>query len=141
MQELILNLPWPPTVNSYYAKTKRGVYISKGGRAFRDAVISACREQMALNLRLDSRLSMQVILYPPDRRTRDLDNYMKALLDALTHSEVWIDDEQIDELAIMRGKIVPRDGEIPGGMVRLKISLHHGMIMPDDANIWDYLND
>jgi crossover junction endodeoxyribonuclease RusA len=130
---VIINLPWPPTVNSYYSHTKRGVYISKGGRSFRDAVSSACNEQLALNLKLDYRLSMMVILYPPDQRTRDLDNYMKALLDALTKAGVWIDDEQIDELHIMRGKVIHQ------GKAAIQISHHHGMIMPDDENVWDFL--
>ena len=129
-----LTLPWPPTVNSYYAKTKRGVFISKRGRTFRDAVNSALDEQMCFGLKLDMRLSVDIILYPPDRRTRDLDNYMKALLDALTKAGFWIDDEQIDELAIMRGKIVK-----PGGKTLMQITQHHGMIMPDIENVWDFL--
>ena len=131
--QLILNLPWPPTVNSYYSKTKRGVYISKKGAAFRDAVQLACKEQMAFGLKLDGRLSVCTILYPPDKRRRDLDNYMKALLDALTHAKVWVDDEQIDELAIHRGK------KIPAGKVAMQINHHHGMILPDTENIWDSL--
>ena len=128
-----ISLPWPPTVNSYYARTKRGVFISKAGRTFRDAVDSALNEQMCLGLALTERLSVQVILYPPDRRTRDLDNYMKALLDACTKSRLWGDDEQIDELAIMRGSLVP------GGKTLMQITEHHGMIMPDDPGIWDML--
>lgn len=128
-----LTLPWPPTVNSYYSKTKRGVFISKQGRTFRDACNEALNEQMCLGLKLDIRLSVQVILYPPDRRCRDLDNYMKALLDALTQANVWVDDEQIDELAIMRGKVVNP------GKTLLQISEHHGMILPDAEDVWDFL--
>jgi crossover junction endodeoxyribonuclease RusA len=127
------SLPWPPTVNSYYVKAKRGVFISKAGITFRDACNSALNEQMCLGLRLDYRLSVQVILYPPDKRCRDLDNYMKALLDALTHAKVWVDDEQIDELAIHRGKV------ITSGKTLVQITEHHGMIMPDDENVWDFL--
>jgi crossover junction endodeoxyribonuclease RusA len=37
-------------------------------------------------------------LYPPDKRTRDIDNYSKALFDALTHANFWIDDSQIKKL-------------------------------------------
>jgi len=42
----------------------------------------------------------------PDKRRRDLDNLPKALLDGLTHSGIWDDDSQIDDLRIMRGEIV-----------------------------------
>ena len=134
MQTINIELPWPPTVNSYYAKTKRGVFISKGGRLFRDAMTSALSEQMCLGLKIDYRLFVQVILYPPDKRCRDLDNYMKALLDALTKAGLWVDDEQIDELAIMRGVVIPR------GKVLMQISQHHGMIMPNSPSIWDMLD-
>ena len=128
-----ITLPWPPTVNSYYVKAKRGIFISKKGGIFRAACASALNEQMCLGLKLDFRLTVHVILYPPDKRCRDLDNYMKALLDALTKAGLWIDDEQIDELAIMRGVV------IPGGKTLMQISQHHGMILPDLPNVWDFL--
>lgn len=41
-------------------------------------------------------------LYPPDRRPFDVDNRLKALLDALTHSKVWLDDGQVDAISIIR---------------------------------------
>jgi len=50
---------------------------------------------------------MTVTLHPPDRRRRDLDNAMKALLDSLEHAGVYDDDSQIDDLRIVRGGIVP----------------------------------
>ena len=130
---IIINLPWPPTVNSYYSKTKRGVYISKKGAAFRDACILACKQQMCYGLKLDERLKFTAILYPPDRRCRDLDNYMKALLDSITKAKVWEDDEQIDELAVHRGK------QIPSGKVAVQISHHHGMIFPNTDAVWDII--
>jgi crossover junction endodeoxyribonuclease RusA len=59
---------------------------------------------------------MEVYLFPPDRRKRDLDNYMKGLLDALTVAELWTDDSLVDQLHIFRGEIVS------GGSVRVEIS-------------------
>nr|WP_246877229.1 RusA family crossover junction endodeoxyribonuclease [Pantoea ananatis] len=35
------------------------------------------------------------MLYPLDKRNRDLDNYQKTLFDSLTHAGVWVDDRQI----------------------------------------------
>ena len=97
-------LEWPPSVNNYYVKTRNGVYISSKGRAFREAVSLAVNEQLGGMLKLDEKLEVTVILSPPDRRTRDLDNFMKSLLDAITHAGVWEDDGQIDQLLIYRAK-------------------------------------
>ena len=43
-----------------------------------------------------------VSLFQPTKRKCDIDNYMKALLDALQHAGCYDDDEQIDELHIVR---------------------------------------
>jgi len=38
----------------------------------------------------------------PDKRRRDLDNMLKAVLDALEHAKVYENDSQIDDLRITR---------------------------------------
>lgn len=136
MMDIIhIELEFPPTINSYYGQTKRGIkYITKRGKLFREGVLQSCFEQNAFGLSLEDRLQLDVILYPPDKRTRDLDNYMKALLDAMTHSKVWVDDEQVDGLAIHRGKVVK------GGKCAVRVSMHHGLILPDDPAVWDYID-
>jgi crossover junction endodeoxyribonuclease RusA len=47
-------------------------------------------------------VSVTIDAYPPDRRRRDLDNVLKAALDALTHCGIWADDSQVAELRIRR---------------------------------------
>jgi crossover junction endodeoxyribonuclease RusA len=39
------------------------------------------------------------LLLPPDKRQRDLDNYLKALLNSLTHADVWEEGMQIRNLS------------------------------------------
>ena len=110
MYDLTLTLPFPPTINHYYGRTARGVvYIRKAGKCFREQAIICVEEQLP-GVMLDSRIHCEVVLHPPDRRPRDLDNYMKPLLDALTHSQLIEDDKLIDQLAIFRGVPVPRSG-------------------------------
>jgi crossover junction endodeoxyribonuclease RusA len=58
------------------------------------------------------RVGVTMELYPPDRRKRDIDNYCKGPLDALTHAGVWEDDEQIDELHIYKREADPKDPRI-----------------------------
>lgn len=43
---------------------------------------------------------VRVALYMPDKRKRDIDGPIKALLDAMTHSRVWGDDSQVRKLYI-----------------------------------------
>ena len=45
-----------------------------------------------------------VLLYPPQKRNRDLDNYQKALFDSLTHAGVWVDDRQIKRFTVEWGE-------------------------------------
>lgn len=114
---IALTLQWPPSVNHYW-RTARGVhYISAEGRNFRKHTEYAVLEQLRRIPKLDGRLWMEVLAYPPDKRLRDIDNLLKAPLDALASARVYEDDSQIDDLRISRrgvvkdGKIVVRMGE------------------------------
>ena len=57
------------------------------------------------SVRSDS-ICVRIVAHPPDRRRRDLDNMLKALLDSLTHAKIWEDDYCIDALEIRRGSPV-----------------------------------
>ena len=59
---------------------------------------------------------MKILVNPPDRRRRDIDNLTKVPLDALTHAAVWEDDSQIDELYIRRDEIKK------GGFITIQIT-------------------
>lgn len=104
---ITLTLPWPPSFNHYWRHVGRRVLISAAGRDYRKAVQVASifagvrRQPPSLD-----RLAVRITAYPPDRRHRDLDNLLKAPLDALTHAGWWRDDSQIDELQITRGEVV-----------------------------------
>ena len=45
---------------------------------------------------------MIVDLYQKDRRLRDYDNPLKALNDALTKAELWLDDSQVNECLVRK---------------------------------------
>jgi len=89
-----LYLPYPPTINHYYGRTQKGrVYIKPDGVAFRNKVCLIV--QHAQVCRLAGRVEVEVAVYPPDRRERDLDNLEKALFDGLQHGGVYAKDSQI----------------------------------------------
>ncbi len=109
-----LHLPWPPSVNHYWRHVGARVLISQAGREYRQCIRSIVTEQVFLQghcLRVEGRLSVFVAAHPPDRRKRDLDNLMKAVLDSLQHAGVYESDEQIDMLTIHRSS-VRHNGEL-----------------------------
>lgn len=106
MQKIELVLPWPPSVNQYWRHPSKGPLagrhlISEQGRAYRANVLHQITAEGQRH-KLADRLSVSIMCYPPDRRRRDLDNVLKAALDALVFAGVMLDDSQIDRLAIER---------------------------------------
>ena len=91
--------------------------LSKAGRTFRLNAIAAILEQG--KKKFSGLVAVEIRVYPPDHRRRDLDNFLKAALDTLTHAGVWDDDEQVDDLRIIRmpvekpGKAIVRIEEMP----------------------------
>jgi len=112
-----IELPFPPSVNHYWrsvvVKNRPRVLISKKGREYRASV----RRFVGLGHKpMAGRLSVSVEVFPPDRRKRDLDNMLKALLDSMTHAGLWLDDDQIDDVRIVRR------GATAGGLMRVVVS-------------------
>jgi len=100
-----LELPFPPSVNHLWRRVGHRTLLSRGGRAFRRSVQAVLS---ARNVRpIAGRLAVTIDVHPPDRRRRDLDNALKALLDALQHGGAYHDDAQIDDLHIRRCACVP----------------------------------
>jgi len=113
---LTIALPYPPSVNRYWRSVNGRVLVSADGRAFRDSAAIFAKSVLRGAKPLTGRLSVRIELSPPDRRRRDIDNVLKALLDSMTYAGVWIDDSQIDELSIKR---IPM---IPGGSVCVHVA-------------------
>jgi crossover junction endodeoxyribonuclease RusA len=106
-------LPWPPSVNHYWRNVGGKMLISKKGREYREAVrFLAIAENWPIHG--SKRLTVNIEAWIPDNRRRDLDNMLKAALDALTYAGVWEDDSQIDDLRIVRKQI--------GGMLKVGVT-------------------
>ncbi len=106
-----LDLPYPPSVNTYWRNVTGRTLISKKGRTYRKEMIATVAMQQPGDP-LRGRLEVSVTAYPPDNRRRDLDNVLKALLDGMQHAGVYEDDSQIDHLAISRGTTKPKASRV-----------------------------
>lgn len=119
-----LTLPFPPSVNTYWRAPNNGPLkgrhlISAKGRAYQSAACAAIIEQLRrLPKPSNSPASVEIMLFPPDARRRDIDNYNKALFDALTHAGVWEDDSQVKRMLVEWGP------QVAGGRVEITITTH-----------------
>lgn len=118
--QITLELMWPPSVNHEWVKARGRIILAPKGRTYRAYVVGkilAMRSKGSLpQTTLDGDLAMTMELYPPDRRRRDVDNYSKAIFDALTHAHLWRDDSQVT-----RQTVTVREPRA-GGQVVLTIS-------------------
>ncbi|MDT7459973.1 RusA family crossover junction endodeoxyribonuclease [Citrobacter koseri] len=119
-----LVLPFSPSVNTYWRSPNSGPLkgrhlISAKGRAYQSAACAAIIEQLRrLPKPSSSPASVEILLYPPDSRRRDIDNYNKALFDALTHAGIWEDDSQVKRM------LVEWAPQVADGKVEITITRH-----------------
>ena len=101
-----LTLPYPPSMNRIWRSSKTGIYNDSKASAYQTtvktlAMVAGCSKPMAGPIRL------WVSLHPPGKKSIDLDNSMKAAIDAL-NGMAWLDDSQLVE--IMARKAEPVEG-------------------------------
>lgn len=114
---MVIQLPYPPSVNHYWRRVGHRTLISREGRTFRRNVCALLGGSGRPPR--NGRIALCMDAFPPDRRRRDLDNLQKPLLDALEHAGIYEDDSQIDLLVTRRmmicpsGQIVVHIGTLP----------------------------
>lgn len=112
-----IELPWPPSLNGHKAVVRGRLILSKKGRDYINACKYAVNSLYGKKIADDLQVSM--LLYPPDKRLRDIDNYIKAVFDAMTHAQVWADDSQVKKLVIEMME------PVKGGRVVIAINVKH----------------
>ncbi len=89
---------YPPTLNHLYATVKGRRVASADGKAYKNT--AGWQANAAGAKLLEGPVVVSLRVYRP-RRSGDLDNTMKALLDSL-RGICWKDDEQIIEIRAIR---------------------------------------
>jgi len=116
-----LELPWPPSVNNY-KQVGRMITTANGkllqtrknspetNRYYYEAwvVIRSYKFSHDVKLPISATISLEVDVFPPDSRKRDLDNILKVLLDSLVRGGLIVDDSQVARLLVERKAIIPQ---------------------------------
>lgn len=95
-------MPWPPSTNAIWRNVGKRTLLSKEARVYRNRAMGELLAQGAAHKKIAGRVSVEVTLHPRNAQSFDIDNKLKALLDALTYSRVWLDDGQVDEIVVRR---------------------------------------
>ena len=124
-------LPYPPTINHYYGQTKCGRrYIRKEGKRYRELVRHRARQ---MGYSTNRRCIGVLILDPPDRRQRDVDNVQKCTLDALEHSGIIENDSLFKGLLTVMAEPLKPGGleviiyELPEYYYNIKLAARSAM--------------
>lgn len=113
-----VHLPYPPTFNTGWrclaarvgARTVARMVLSARQRTFRKTVrdrvlaVLADRDSPYSKLGLLP-FTLEITIYPPNRRRFDLDNLAKPVLDALMAAGVFEDDSQCQTLTMTKSDV------------------------------------
>lgn len=119
--EMVLHLPWPPSVNHY--KQVGAIVRTKTGKLYQKRINKTVTVGFYYNAYVEAKKAMplewaavarseavmfgvRVCLHPPDNRRRDIDNGLKVILDSLVHAHVIHDDSQITRLLVQKLDII-----------------------------------
>lgn len=112
-ERIKLSLPWPPSVNDYWGtRVPKGgsfamKYLTERARTYREHVVKLVLERFEGRVvPYEGEVLLDIVLYPPDARRRDLDNFNKGLWDALTAAGIFLDDSQVQSYRVTRGSVV-----------------------------------
>lgn len=94
-----LVLPLPPSANVYWRHTNGRTFVSHQARSFLDEVHLAVAGQ-GLSAPLSGNLEVKIDVYR-QRRSGDLDNRIKVLLDAL-QGRAYLNDSQVVRIVAER---------------------------------------
>lgn len=116
------NIPFPPSVNKYWGTRMNGrKFLLPRGRKFKDDVSLLLLSNGFTDIRWFVQVKLDLTAYEPDRRRRDIDNLLKAILDSLS-KYIYEDDSQVRELTIRRGGV---DKENPRIAVKVETVINN----------------
>lgn len=110
MQSVIIELPFPPSVNHYLGRRGHQTYKTATAKAYNQEVVyrvALAKAKHGFNLPLE----VAYYYWFPDNRKRDIANYEKVLTDSMVMAGVMVDDHLIHRM------VQEKMGVIKGGKV------------------------
>lgn len=109
MKELKITLPYPVSMNVIWRQGRNGrLYLNPAVTRYRKAVWALTFNKPKFG---NAMVSIDIKMFPPDKRRRDADNICKSILDSLQHAGVIDDDVQVQKLSVEKCE-VRKGGEI-----------------------------
>jgi crossover junction endodeoxyribonuclease RusA len=115
MTTINLEIPYPPSINTYWGFHGHRRFLTNKAVQFKKDVAHQVSLQPTKTVG-DARVEVTITLCPPDKRVRDIDNSVKSCFDSLVQANVMNDDSQIDILVVQRGE------QIKGGKALVTIN-------------------
>ena len=112
-QPIILDLPYPPSLNHYWRRNANGgLRISAAGKAYRQSTILEFHRVTGLyggKGYFREPVAVEIAVFEPKHHVADLDNLLKCLLDSMTHARVYDDDKRVKyiQMAASAGGAAP----------------------------------
>ena len=103
MSSFSCSLPYPPSANTMYIVNRQGRrFASKNYREWKASALERSGKHDPPVFGPEERLHLEIRVFPPDRRKRDLDNLTKPIQDLLETAGVFPDDCMVDRIALFR---------------------------------------
>jgi crossover junction endodeoxyribonuclease RusA len=96
---LYLELPWPPSKNVLSRAYRGRIILSKKAREYYEHVLSLLNGQ---HQTITNDSVVVINLFPPDRRKRDVHNYLEAIFDALEYAKILADDSLAIDVRVVK---------------------------------------
>lgn len=132
---MVVEVPWPPSKNTYWRAWRNRIIISRLGNEFKKSTATRIHETLTLTstgqfqtapgkitpfshdghvwrFADGIRIGVRFLLHPPTKAKRDISNFVPAAQDALQHIGIISDDEIIDFVEIVRHGSNARDGYV-----------------------------
>ena len=117
MADYEFTMPWPTSVNHWHQPCRGRIIKGAAARDYERLAVNHLKSIGIYGEKIESQLSVTMVLMPPTSARYDIDNRTKGVFDSLSAAEFWVDDSQVQRLTIDKGE------KVKNGMVSISINV------------------